>query len=179
MSASQLKLDMATAPPRWPRLGLWLLAAGVASLMAALFVAEHTARRLGDASAAVDEQSGQLRASRKKPSTRLPASPEEAKSQRAMQLMQRDLSTPWERMLGALEACQGPDVALLVIEPSVANRTVRLQLEARNVEAMLAYLRSLQAEPRVASAMLVSHEALRDARTPVVRFQMQVDWGAR
>lgn len=179
MSASQLKLDMATAPRRWPRLGLWLLLAGVACLLGALFVAEHTVRRLGDASAAVDEQTGRLRASRQKPSRRVPASPDEAKSQRAMQLMQKDLSTPWERMLGALEASQGPDVALLVIEPSVANRTVRLQLEARNVEAMLAYLRALQAQSRVASAMLVSHEAVRDARTPVVRFQVQVDWGTR
>jgi hypothetical protein len=54
------------------------------------------------------------------------------------------LAGPGERLFVTLEAIDEPDVALLALTPDTKARTLRIQAEAKNVDAMLSYLRVLE-----------------------------------
>ncbi len=178
MSGPSLRLDLAQRRHRSPPAGRWLLLAGVAALAAAVVWVDAAARHVASAQAELDQQlewSGRSR--RAAPSK--PADPRALRAERAANAMQADLSLPWERMLGALESVQRDDVALLVVEPNAAERRVRLQLEAREVAAMLAYLDALQADGRLTDVMLQNQQwGGKDSQT-AVRFQVSATWGKR
>jgi Tfp pilus assembly protein PilN len=102
--------------------------------------------------------------------------PRQLRRERALRDATRGLSTPWADLFAALEAAPTGAVALLSIEPSVANRSVRLSAEARDSKAMLAYLAALQHDVRLSQVVLVSHQV--QAQTPgtPLRFQIQALW---
>jgi Tfp pilus assembly protein PilN len=67
-------------------------------------------------------------------------------------------------------------VALLAVEPSAARRSVRLSAEARDAQAMLAWLQALQRDARLAQVLLVSHQVQTQTPGTPVRFQIQASW---
>lgn len=68
------------------------------------------------------------------------------------------LNTPWATLLGGLEAATRDDVALVSIEPDARQGTVRLQAEARTLEALLAYAQSLGTVEPFAGVVPLRHE---------------------
>jgi Tfp pilus assembly protein PilN len=89
------------------------------------------------------------------------------------------LQVPWADLLGALEAASGESVALLTVEPSTQQQTVRLTAEARDPHSMLRYLSTLQGDARLSQVVLVSHAVQTQAPGTPVRFQLQAHWGAQ
>lgn len=87
----------------------------------------------------------------------------------------RDLQVPWAEMLGALEAVQARDVALLGVEPSAMRHNIRITAEAKSLDAMLNYVDALRSDafPEVT---LASHQI--EVQTPgtPVRFIVQARW---
>jgi Tfp pilus assembly protein PilN len=98
-----------------------------------------------------------------------------AQAQLVRQTSQR-LSTPWADLLAALESAPS-NVALLVVEPSAAKRSVSLTAEAAQPTDMLAYLKALQGDARFADVVLVSHQVQQQAPGNPVRFQLRARWG--
>lgn len=88
----------------------------------------------------------------------------------------RHLTTPWADLFAALESAPS-SVALLVVEPAAATRSVSLTAEAANATEMLNYLQALQDDARFANVVLVSHAV--QAQTPgsPLRFQLRANWG--
>ena len=72
--------------------------------------------------------------------------------------MARQLNTPWSALLDALEASLPDDVALVAIEPDAGQGSVRLQVEAKALDTLLAYARELRSIPLFADVNLVKHE---------------------
>lgn len=72
--------------------------------------------------------------------------------------MTRQLNTPWSALLDALEANLPDDVALVAIEPDANQGAVRLQVEAKSLDTLLAYARELRSIPLFANVDLVKHE---------------------
>ena len=56
----------------------------------------------------------------------------------------RQLNTPWQDLFYQLESLTPADVALLSIEPDARRRTIKLQAEARTLDALLVYASSLE-----------------------------------
>jgi hypothetical protein len=179
MSGVLRNLDLVAPRRRLHARGLPLLVVGALVCVAALAWAQFDARRLGLAQAELERQTDRLQVRRPGKSGPAPAPPKEDKLSRALLALERELSTPWGELLGAVEAGQTADVALLVVEPSAAERSVRLHLEARHAKAMLAYLAALEADPRLSSVMLLMHQTGTDTAPAAVRFQVQARWGAR
>lgn len=88
------------------------------------------------------------------------------------------LQTPWSELLGALESAPHDAVALLMVEPSKAKRSVRLTAEARDPQAMLRWLATLQDDGRLSQVVMVSHQLQSQSPGAPVRFQIQASWGA-
>jgi len=84
----------------------------------------------------------------------------------------RQLTTPWEALLAAVEEAASEDVAVLALEQDAAQSSLKLLAEARNPEAMLGYLRRLEASKALRSATLETHKI--DAQQPgqPVRFNV-------
>ncbi len=84
---------------------------------------------------------------------------------------------PWDTLFAALESVDPTDVALLSITPDVLRRQVKIQAEARDLAAMLAFQRQLQANPALAQVVLLNHTVMKDVPDTPVRFTVQALWG--
>ena len=87
------------------------------------------------------------------------------------------LAGPGDRLFVTLEAVDGPDVALLMLSPDTRKRTLRIQAEARDVDAMLAYLRVLEQSGAFTQVVLVEHEIQDSDPQRPLRFSLAAAWG--
>jgi Tfp pilus assembly protein PilN len=176
MKAPLLHLDFARPKTAAPRAARWLVGLGSLVLLggALPWIAatnRHSALEQALKQAQLERQTRTLPVK-----TARSVDPKEQQRERAMHSITRGLSTPWADLFAALEDAPTHAVALLSIEPTVANRSVRLSGEARDAKAMLAYLGALQRDVRLSQVVLVSHQL--QAQTPgtPLRFQIQALW---
>ena len=91
----------------------------------------------------------------------------------------RALSVPWDELFGALEAAGSADVSLLALDPMPDKKMLKLQSEARNMDAVLVYLRALAAGPVFAAVSLQSHQVQQADPNHPVRILVLIEWRAR
>jgi Tfp pilus assembly protein PilN len=85
-------------------------------------------------------------------------------------------AAPWGRLFGALESATSPDLSLLALDPAPERRELRLEGEARNLEALLDYMRRVGATPPFVRAQLQSHQASQEDGQRPVRFTLELSW---
>ncbi|MCL2643885.1 MAG: hypothetical protein FWD51_00300 [Betaproteobacteria bacterium] len=86
------------------------------------------------------------------------------------------LDTPWLALFAAVETAYDDNVTLLGVEPEPERREVRLLAEAKDTEAMLAYVRQVRQSPVLRDAWLANHQVnLQDPLHPV-RFSINARW---
>jgi Tfp pilus assembly protein PilN len=91
--------------------------------------------------------------------------------------VQSDLaSLPWDDVFGAIEAAGTADVSLLSLDPTPDKRMLKLQAEARNMEAVLAYLRALAGTTVFSQVSLQSHQVQQADPLHPVRFLVLLEW---
>lgn len=115
-----------------------------------------------------DEEIAQARASlaalQRQKGQRVDRAAESAKPQLTAQQRQawsqvaRQLNTPWASLLDTLEAGTPDNVALVSIEPDARVGSVRLQVEAKSLDTLLAYAKELGTLPLFESVGLIKHE---------------------
>ncbi|RJP72653.1 MAG: hypothetical protein C4535_00305 [Comamonadaceae bacterium] len=88
------------------------------------------------------------------------------------------LSLPWGRLLRELETQADPQVALLGVEAQGATRTLRVTGEARGMTEVVGYVERLRTSPMALSVVLGTHELRSVEGIEVIRFTVDVDWGA-
>jgi len=83
------------------------------------------------------------------------------------------LAFPWDKLFKTLESSTvNKDVALLSIQPDIAGGVVTLKAEAKNLNAMLGYIKRLSGEEFFQDVHLVNHQIqLSDPQRPV-RFML-------
>ncbi len=176
MKAPMLHIDFASAKPGPRHAARWLVLLGAVALLGVTWPWIEAGRRQSDLARSLiraEEQRAALAAP-------LPDSrnvdPKQKARERALVDATRGLSTPWADLFAALEAAPSDAVALLSIEPSVANHSVRLSAEARDPKAMFAYLAALQHDVRLSQVVLVTHQVQAQSPGTPVRFQIQALW---
>lgn len=86
------------------------------------------------------------------------------------------LSLPWESLFTSLEQAKDLKVALLNIEPEVEKRGLVLTGEAKTLDAMLEFVRYLQAQECLSNVNLQTHKVnLQDPEKPI-RFRILATW---
>jgi Tfp pilus assembly protein PilN len=92
--------------------------------------------------------------------------------------MRNALDRPWGELFDALETASTPRVALLALEPDLVAAQIRLVAEARDEQAMLAWVEALQQQPVLGGVRLQSQELREDddAEEPPVRFTVELTW---
>lgn len=89
------------------------------------------------------------------------------------------LNLPWRDLHEAVEQGTPATIALLSLDPDPQARTLRIVAEARNSDAMLAYVEQLKQQPFFVGAVLVKHEVNEQDPNHVLRFQVDVQWTGR
>lgn len=167
MKPARLELDY-LAPPRraaWP--GVLVLAASLA-LGAYLFERYRDAR---EALAGLEAQTGLLSPERR-PVRALPRERLEAEA-KAAEAVVRQLTVPWASLIATLEQASSREVALLQLQPEAEQRRLRLTAEARDREAMFAYVARLEKAPALAEVHLVSHQVQNENPQRPIQFALQ------
>jgi hypothetical protein len=89
------------------------------------------------------------------------------------------LGVPWNDLFTSVEDVPAPDVALLHIESDVDKQHVKISAEARNLGAMLDYLRDLESRSIFADVYLQSHQIQQQDPQHPVRFVLTATWLSR
>lgn len=118
--------------------------------------------------------------------TRAARKPVAAAARNLPDSMQRELArandamrapdVPWNAVFSAIESAGSADVSLLAFDPAPEKKTLKLQAEARNMEAVLVYLRALSADPLFTAVSLQSHQVQQADPQHPVRFLLLLEW---
>ena len=91
----------------------------------------------------------------------------------------RQLSMPWDGLFRTVESAGGKDVALLALEPDTEKHLLKISGEAKNIAAMLDYIRKLENRDLFGTVYLQSHHVqMQDPEKPV-RFVLLAIWRVR
>lgn len=87
-----------------------------------------------------------------------------------------EITVPWQDLLAVVEGYGERDVALIGIDQSPTQGQIRIAAEAKDFDAMIRYLKYLQASALLREAVLNTH--LIETTTPgvPVRFQITAIW---
>lgn len=87
---------------------------------------------------------------------------------RSLNTVIRQLNTPWQDLFDQIERQTPKDVALISIEPDARRASIRLQAEAKTLEALLAYAASLQQRGVLGRLTYSKHETNdQDSNKPI------------
>ncbi len=175
MAMRALALDFLRAPRRTPWVGILLLIAGALTLGQ---VANHE-RALASQIELADARLEILaKGSKTKPAQPADAEAQQQEIRRANEILQQ-LAMPWSALFMAIETSNDKEIALLSIQPDAGKRVLRLAGEAKNFDALLAYIARLEQSPMLNQVYLSSHELrLQDAEKPV-RFAVVANWAVQ
>lgn len=89
------------------------------------------------------------------------------------------LSLPWDRLFKDIGVSQQDRIALLSIVPDAPKRSIKITGEARDLTAVLAYIRLLQKTRSLSSVYLTTHHVELRAVEKPVRFTITASWVIR
>lgn len=166
-------LDLDFLPRRLSRPGLACLGAGLLALAAVIADYREVAQATGDWQEQLErlQQPARRRA--------LPRTGDAREWQPLVQAARgvaQDLRRPWAALFAALEAAKTDDVALLAVSPEVARGGVRIAGEARQREAMLAFIERLGREKALRNVVLLEDQIQQHDPEKPVRFLIAADW---
>lgn len=88
----------------------------------------------------------------------------------------RQLTLPWEKLFQAVESSTDREVALLGMEPDVEKHIVNISCEAKNISAMLSFIKRLETRREFGSVYLQSHQIQEVDPEKPVRFSLIAFW---
>jgi Tfp pilus assembly protein PilN len=167
VSMQELRLDFRrnSGTPRWVAPALLALALAFAGDIGVSFAKNLRLEKKNEAALA------KLEPRTFKPAAN--ASPEEIAA--ARETVQR-LSTPWEKLFGALESAASDQVALLAIEPDPKAGTVTISGDSKDYLAALTYVLNLSRSEALSRVQLARHEQKKDPQRSV-GFSVSASWG--
>ncbi|MEY4564338.1 MAG: hypothetical protein RLZZ618_3615 [Pseudomonadota bacterium] len=164
-------------PPSAPRLGWWLLAAGLISIALAVGAERHSAREQAEASRVTQQAVEVRRAQERAARQAVPVSPTDKRQRQA----QAELARPWLPALRGIEAATSDPVYLVSLKFDRGIGQLRLEAEAPTFDEALAYLQRLGRNAPLSAVALTFHEETKDPATgrSLVKFSAVATWSGR
>jgi Tfp pilus assembly protein PilN len=95
---------------------------------------------------------------------------------RALALVSERITVPWDRLFQDIESCDNPDVALLQLQPNIAQHQVTLMGEARDRQSLEAYMRRLEETASLEGVHLAQHNQAPESGPWAIRYAMTAKW---
>ncbi len=169
---SQLDLDYQTGLKPFPWAGMVLLF--VASLVLALVGIYY--RGVTERIAYWEVKTGQADALGRQVSGSQRETKEVAQEIKHANEILSQITLPWDKLFQAVEWSAGKEVALLAVEPDAEKHEVKISGEAKDIAAVLDYIRKLSTQEIFNSVYLQSHQVQQRAPLKPVRFALVAAW---
>lgn len=88
----------------------------------------------------------------------------------------RQITLPWGELFQAIESSSDKELALLAMEPDAEKHVVKISGEAKNIAAVLGYIKRLSAQEAFSSIYLQSHQIQQQDPEKPVRFALLAAW---
>lgn len=88
----------------------------------------------------------------------------------------QQLSQPWGELFQAIESASVKQVVLLALEPDAEKHVVKISGEAKNIVAVLEYVKKLSEQKVFSSVYLQSHQIQQQDAEKPVRFTLNASW---
>lgn len=86
------------------------------------------------------------------------------------------LNLPWESFFNAIEFAANKEVALLSLQPNVANQNIRINGEAKNIDVLLDFVEALERENVFEEAHLLNYKIKQDSPQRPFIFLITATW---
>lgn len=86
------------------------------------------------------------------------------------------MNLPWESFFDAIEFAAHEDVAILSLQPSIANRNMRISGEAKDMSVLLLFVEALERELVFENAHLLNYKIKLDNPHKPVAFLLTASW---
>ncbi|KJK17097.1 pilus assembly protein [Pseudomonas sp. NPDC087612] len=171
----RLMLDLQPARTGWPA---WALLACALSLLLGTALLQQG---FDQQQAGLEQQLEQLdrqlgKRPQAEPALNAAQSREQAEKLAQMRSVSQQLQRPWERLFNMLEGLPQDDVALLTLTPDARKGQLRISAEARDLEAMLAFHKRLEASDELRDVSLLNHEIIAKQAEHPVQFNLSATW---
>lgn len=158
-----------------------LATGGVAVLCVAAVLLLASGVRLWHAYAENDREQAQMEVVRQQTMAsrhvvKAPLTPAAKLAEKQSQSVLRELTVPWQDLFSIVEDYPDHDVALIGIDQNPAQSQIRITAEAKNFDAMIAYLKYLQHSVLLREAVLNDHVIEANVPGKPVRFQITAVW---
>ena len=172
MALHALALNFKQTPRRWSVFGLSLLVVGALALA---YMANTERTLAGQIELAESRLEILAKRGKIKPAQPFDAQELQLEIRQANEILQQ-LALPWDALFKVVESNSEQEIALLSIQPDATKRIVRIGGEAKDFDALLAYITRLENSKIINRVYLTSHEVrTQDAENPV-RFALLANW---
>lgn len=168
----RLRLDFQRKPRYFGGMLLLLIAVLMAGRLVADYRAAADAIEHAEAVLARLERQGGFEAPRP---AKADTAPREAEIERANEVIAQ-LTLPWGRLFAVLEEANGKDVALLSIQPEKDKGLLAIDGEAKDIPALLDYMRRLNDSKLLRDVDLLSHQIQQQDPQKPVHFNLSAKW---
>jgi Tfp pilus assembly protein PilN len=170
----RLTLDFKGARPGFGAVSLALLAAGLVTAALVGFAERNLVGKIQAAEKKVVnlEKEGSRRA---QPSRAADSAALQLEVHQANEILHQ-LALPWRGLFKAIESSNEKEVALLAVQPDMQRRVLRLSGEAKNFDALLAYVGRLEKNDALSSVYITQHEIRTQDPERPVRFALVANW---
>ncbi len=172
----RFRLDYQRQEAPLPRLGLLVFVLAVAAVVVCAAYYLSLRRQLADWEAKADQAESTARRHgllvRQRGRGNADYDKQIAEANKAL----RQLTLPWNQLFETIEAAGSKDVALLSLDPDPEKRTVRISVEAKNIDAALDYLRGLEGQEIFHNLEVQSHKIQTQDPDKPVRLTLQATW---
>lgn len=169
MRALRLDFQRVRQPLPWLGLAVLLLAAASFAVMVGHY--RTVEQQIGYWQAKVDKLERQS-SLRQAPALSPQAAREQLQEVKQANQVVRQLALPWNTLFKAVETSASKDVALLSMEPDLNKGTVLISGEAKDLEAVLGYVKQLSKQEVFGRVLLQNHRVQQNDPEKPVRFAL-------
>lgn len=177
---SRLRLRFPYREQAAPQLDMLLLVLGLAIVMGVFLQFRHQAEEINFWSNRVErmeKQQQQKAAPRTRATSRIREFSQEIGKEVAQANTVIDqLNLPWEELFDSIEHAATEDIALLSLQPNFANRTLRLNGEAKSMAELLDFVEALEREPVFENVHLLNYKIKQDNPQRPIIFLLHAAW---
>lgn len=118
-----------------------------------------------------------LQQQKRAPRTSSPRASQESQQElkQAREIM-KQLNLPWEMLFDSLEYAVTKDIALLSVQPSVANQSIRINGEARNLVALTDFVEAIEREAFFENAHILNYKIKQENPHRPILFSLITSW---